>query len=84
MVDSLSGTTICNLCGQVILRRIRETSENELPDGARGIAPNDVAVYFVERTGDGVSAKRLRIDETGEFIDRLLHGFFRERGKESF
>ena len=67
-----------------ILRRIRETTEEELPEGVNGVMPEEVAVYFIECTKDGVSAKRLRIDETGEFIDRWPNGFFRERGKELF
>jgi hypothetical protein len=67
-----------------ILRRIRETSEGELPDGVKGLKPNDVAVYFIARESNGVSATRLRIDETGEFIDKWPNGFFRERGKELF
>ncbi len=67
-----------------MLRRIREASEGELPEGVVGLSPEDVAVYFVQRTADGVQAKRLRIDETGEFIDRWPQGFFRERAEELF
>ena len=67
-----------------ILRRIRETSEGELPDGVKGLLPEEVAVYFIAREASGVSAKRLRIDETGEFMDKWPNGFFRERGKELF
>lgn len=65
-----------------LLRRIRETAEGELPPEANHVLPDDVAVYYVDRTPDGVTVTRLRIDETGEFIDRWPNGFFRERGKE--
>lgn len=67
-----------------ILRRIRETSEEELPEGVKGLLPDEVAVYHVERNADGVTVKRLRIDESGEFIDKWPLGFFRERAKELF
>lgn len=66
------------------LRRIRETSEDELPEGVNSLEPEAVAVYYFERTPTGVTVIRLRIDQTGEFIDRWPHGFFRERGKELF
>lgn len=67
-----------------ILKRIRQTSDNELPEGVKGLLPDEVAVYHIERTADGVKAKRLRIDDTGEFIDKWPNGFFRERAEELF
>ncbi len=67
-----------------MLRRIRETTEKELPEGIKGLSPEKVAVYYIERATDGVTAKRLRIDETGEFIDKWPKGFFRERAEELF
>jgi len=66
------------------LRRIRETTANELPPGASPFDPQDLAVYYVEPAKDGVDIKRLRVDETGEFIDRWPHGFFEERAEELF
>lgn len=67
-----------------MLRRIREMSEGELPEGVTGLLPEELAVYVIERTPAGVSAKRLRISETGDFIDKWPNGFFRERSKELF
>ena len=67
-----------------MLRRIRETTEGELPASVKGLSPEHLAIYFVERSADGVKAKRLRIDETGEFIDKWPKGFFRERAEELF
>ena len=46
--------------------------------------PDDVAVYWVEQGEEGVEVKRLRIDETGEFVDRWPRGFFDERARELF
>jgi predicted ATPase len=65
-----------------ILRRIRETSNNELPKGTPGMNPNGVAVYYFTSTPDGTVANRLRINEQGEFIDPWPCGFFEERIEE--
>lgn len=67
-----------------MLKRIRQTADKELPEGVNGLLPDEIAVYYVERTTGGVTAKRLRIDESGEFIDKWPKGFFRERAEELF
>lgn len=67
-----------------LLRRIRETSDGDLPEGHPGLRPEDVSVVYLERTKDGTQAHHLRIDETGEFVDRWPKGFFEERAKELF
>jgi hypothetical protein len=67
-----------------MLRRIREKTEGTLPTGTKGLLPDELAVYYIERNADGVVAKRLHIDESGEFIDKWPRGFFRERSKELF
>ena len=68
-----------------LLRRIRETGEGELPQGSSPcLTPDRIAVYYVE-TSDGLTkVQNLRVDETGEFIDRWPRGFFEERAKELF
>jgi predicted ATPase len=67
-----------------LLRRIRETTENEVPPGAIGIDPADVAVIYVQSTESGVELVPLPIDETGEFTTRWPKGFFDERAEELF
>ena len=68
-----------------ILRRIRETNEGELnPATFPSVRPDQVAVYFVESKEGRTMVTPLRIDETGEFIDRWPRGFFEERAKELF
>ncbi|MCY4362658.1 MAG: DUF3696 domain-containing protein [Gammaproteobacteria bacterium] len=67
-----------------ILRRIRETTENELPPEAIGLKPDDLSVIFVDKTEQGVQFRTLRVDEEGEFIDRWPKGFFDERTEELF
>lgn len=67
-----------------LLRRIRETSEGTVPEGAPRLTPDQLGVYFVETRDGAASVRRLRVDETGEFIDRWPHGFFEERAEELF
>ena len=67
-----------------LLRRIRETTENEVPPGAIGLSPDDLSVIYVESGDDGVSSGPLRVDREGEFIDRWPKGFFEERAEELF
>jgi hypothetical protein len=75
-----------------LLRRIRETTENELPPGARTLHPNEVAVIYVELPqpddvatgGSNVKFTSIRISDEGEFVDRWPKGFFEERVEEVF
>ena len=67
-----------------LLRRIEETHSGELPEGKPALRPDQVSVVFLEQVDGEVRATRLRIDETGEFIDRWPHGFFDERADELF
>lgn len=67
-----------------LLRRIRETSEGEMPPFGHSLRPEELSVIYVEASDDAVRFKRLRIDEEGEFIDRWPKGFFEERAEELF
>lgn len=67
-----------------LLRRIRETSEGEVPPGASSLSPEDVSVIYVEGNMDGVKFKPLRVSIDGDFIDPWPRGFFEERAKELF
>ena len=67
-----------------LLRRIEETHSDELPEGKPPLRPRQVSVVFIEQIDGAVRATPLRIDETGEFIDRWPHGFFHERAAELF
>jgi len=62
-----------------LLRRIRETTEDELDDDAPSFSPDKLSVIYVENTPHGVNIRRLRVDELGEFKDRWPKGFFAER-----
>lgn len=71
-----------------LLRRIEETTENELPSNIVGLHAEDVSIIYVEplRTKKSTKTriKRLRVDNTGEFVDRWPNGFFDERAGELF
>ncbi len=65
-----------------VLRRIRETTANESPEGGPTFTDEKVSVLYVENAPDGVRVRRLRVDERGEFKDRWPKGFFAERMEE--
>ena len=67
-----------------LLRRIRETTDNELPPGVTGLKPEDLSVVYVESIDEGVAFRSLHVDAEGEFLDRWPRGFFEERAGELF
>lgn len=67
-----------------LLRRIRETTENEVPPGVTGLSPDDLSVIYVESGDGGVRFRPLRVAREGEFIDYWPRGFFEERAEELF
>ena len=67
-----------------ILRRIRQTTDDELPDHIPPVKPDDVCVLWVDNLGDGTTYTRLRISDQGRWLDRWPDGFFRERHEDLF
>ena len=67
-----------------LLRRIRETTDDELPPGVAGLTPEDLSIIYVESADDGVRFRSLHVDGEGEFLDRWPRGFFEERAGELF
>ena len=67
-----------------ILRRIRETTDGEIPPGITPIRPEDVAVLYVLPDKDGAKVVEIPIRPDGEFAERWPQGFFVERAKELF
>ncbi|WP_348685740.1 AAA family ATPase [Aeromonas bestiarum] len=65
-----------------ILKRIRQTSDDELPEGVEPVYPQDVAIVYMEPTPDGTKTWRIEIDGDGEFRQRWPNGFFAERREE--
>lgn len=67
-----------------LLRRVRETTDDELPAGIAGITPEDLSVIHVENRIEGVIFRPLRVSDDGDFNDRWPQGFFDERAEELF
>ncbi|WP_374834501.1 AAA family ATPase [Paenochrobactrum pullorum] len=67
-----------------LLRRVRETTEGQLPPGVISLTPSDLSVIYVESTPDDVLFRQLRVDSDGDFADRWPNGFFAERAEELF
>ena len=67
-----------------ILRRIRETTDNELPESIPAIRPEDVAVLYVQPGEKGAQVIEIPVTEDGDFAEKWPQGFFAERVKELF
>lgn len=68
-----------------LLRRIRDTYDDALPEGATAATPEDVAVYYVLKDGAGCTeVLPIGIKDDAKFQKRWPKGFFGERGKELF
>jgi AAA domain len=65
-----------------LLRRIRQTSEGELPAGSPAFSPEQLSVLHVASHPDGIRIRRLQVDEHGELRDRWPKGLFAERRAE--
>lgn len=65
-----------------LLKRIRQTTDGELPDGVIASKNTDVSIVYLEPSTEGVIAKRIHLDGDGEFIEHWPHGFFAERREE--
>lgn len=67
-----------------LLRRIRETTNGELPDGIHPVRREDVQIIFVQPDASGSRFVELPVDSDGEFVEPWPGGFFPERAKELF
>ena len=67
-----------------ILRRIRETTDGELPADATPITPEQLAVLYVQPGKEGSDVIHIPVNEDGEFDRPWPQGFFAERAKELF
>lgn len=67
-----------------IMRRMRQTSSGELPEGVPPITPKDVCVLFVQPKGTASVVRHLELDEEGQLLDAWPGGFFEEGFRERF
>ncbi len=67
-----------------ILRRIRETTDKDIPADAIPVTPDDIAVLYVEPTPTGAQVVEIPVTEDGDFGRPWPGGFFAERAMELF
>jgi len=67
-----------------LLRRIRETTDNETTDPRLIFEPTDLSVIYVSREIDGMMVHPLAVSAEGEFKTKWPDGFFNERSEELF
>lgn len=67
-----------------LLRRIRETSEQSLPEWHTGLRPENVSVNFIDFVDGKYKHRRLGISDDGDSLGEWPEGFFEERAGELF
>ena len=67
-----------------ILRRIRETTDGELPQGVPDVHPEHVAVLYVQPGREDTEVLHIPVTADGEFERAWPNGFFAERAEELF
>ncbi len=67
-----------------LMRRMRQTSDDTLPESAPGLRPQDVAVLFVEPDGGETLVRQMPLNERGELVKAWPGGFFEEDLREIF
>jgi len=67
-----------------LMRRIRETSDGELPPDTHDLKPDELAIHYVEQLDSGMQITSIRVDKEGDFIDKWPCGFFPERFEELY
>jgi predicted ATPase len=66
------------------LRRISETTDNELKDPSLALRPDELGVIYVNTADNELTLTELPVDNDGEFTTRWPEGFFEERATELF
>lgn len=67
-----------------IMRRMRETYNNELPEGVPPITPEDVSIVFVDPDAEGSIVMEMPLNRKGELKKAWPGGFFEEGLEEVF
>lgn len=67
-----------------IMRRMRETAKNRLPEGKPPVRPEDVMVLYVEPVGTKSIVREMPLNEHGELVKAWPGGFFEEGLREVF
>ncbi len=67
-----------------LLKRIRQTTDDELPEGVLPLTPEDIAVLYVQPGKQGSEVIQIPVTQDGEFARSWPEGFFAERAKELY
>lgn len=67
-----------------LLRRIRETSDDELPVDTAPLTPDELSVNYIEHSDDGLRIRQLQISTDGDSMGEWPKGFFEERARELY
>lgn len=67
-----------------MLKRIRQTTAGELPDGVAPVTTDDISIVYLEPSENGVLSRRFNVTEDGDFDEDWPGGFFDERDEELF
>lgn len=67
-----------------VMRRMRETSNDKLPEGLPPISSKDVCVLFVQPKGTSSRIRHMELDDEGKLLDAWPGGFFEEGFRERF
>lgn len=67
-----------------LMRRIRETADNELPAGIPPFSADQLAILYVQPGKNGSDVIEIHINEDGEFASPWPDGFFAERARELY
>lgn len=67
-----------------VMKRMRQTAENNLPEGVPPVRPEDVMVLYVEPDGGRSIVREMPLNERGELVKAWPGGFFEEGLREVF
>ncbi|NJO20198.1 MAG: DUF3696 domain-containing protein, partial [Spirulinaceae cyanobacterium RM2_2_10] len=67
-----------------IMKRMRQTYEETLPNDKSKVTPDDVAVLYVDDNDDCTVVRHMELNRHGEFVKSWPEGFFDEELDELF
>ena len=67
-----------------LLRRIRETTEQSLPEWHTGLKAENVSINFIDFIDGKYNLRRLEVSDDGDSLGEWPEGFFEERAGELF
>ncbi|MBN3344966.1 AAA family ATPase [Pectobacterium brasiliense] len=65
-----------------LLRRVKESNNNTLPQKLKKVFPDDISVTYISDTNSGAIIKKIAVTQDGDFEFDWPNGFFEERYEE--